>query len=138
MSPLQSFPPEAGRTTRGMFPEYFLPTIRDQPGLLGWFCNMHNCDHLSCAPKIKIKLNWVAISWCMCPLTRNSFGFIKKKNLNQPGTSTWWQCRKEEQLYTSQSAMPKLFHIVFDSCSLHILSLLVLLWPLVMVSCFSQ
>lgn len=76
MSPLQSFPPEAGRTNRGMFPEYFLPTIRDQPGLLGWSWNMHNCDHLSCALRIKIKLNWVSISWCMCPLTCNSFGFI--------------------------------------------------------------
>ncbi|XBI15941.1 hypothetical protein VPH35_058280 [Triticum aestivum] len=76
MLPLQSFPTQAGTTNRGMLPEHFLPTTRDQPGLLGWFWNMHNCDHLSCEPKIKVKFNWVAISWCMCPLTRNSFGFI--------------------------------------------------------------
>lgn len=67
-----SLPKQAGPTV-ALFPEYFLPTIRDQPGLLGWFRDMRFRHHpIRCEPKIITKLNCVAISWCMCPLTRNS------------------------------------------------------------------
>jgi len=63
---------------------------------------------LAVRQKIKMKSNWVSISWCMCPLTRNSFGFIFKiKILGQPTTNTWWQ-----QPHTGQSVMPKsILHI---------------------------